>query len=80
MALVRYFYMYKFGVTIGMNLIVYHCIGWSLAVPLQRFELFLILQAVKPDMNVDMLFRMLIDIVIMLLFGYMDVAKHQNLG
>merc|ERR1712048_1168118 len=49
-------------------------IDWSLTVPLQMIEFFLILQAVKPDLGVGMFFRLLVGTVVMLLFGYLGEA------
>merc|ERR1711907_268195 len=54
--------------------IVYRYIDWSLTVPLQMIEFFLILQAVKPDIGSGMFFRLLVGTVVMLLFGYMGEA------
>jgi bacteriorhodopsin len=73
-AAVHYFYMREFWVTIHMSPIVYRYIDWSLTVPLQMIEFFLILQAVKPDLGSGMFFRLLVGTVIMLLFGYMGEA------
>jgi bacteriorhodopsin len=73
-AAVHYFYMREFWVTIHMSPIVYRYIDWSLTVPLQMIEFFLILQAVKPDIGAGMFFRLLVGTVIMLLFGYMGEA------
>merc|ERR1719504_188073 len=42
-AAVHYFYMREFWVTIHMSPIVYRYIDWSLTVPLQMIEFFLIL-------------------------------------
>merc|ERR1712205_6030 len=47
---------------------------WSLTVPLQMIEFYLILQAMKPDLGGGMFFRLLVGTVIMLLFGYMGEA------
>merc|ERR1711937_703470 len=73
-AAVHYFYMREFWVTIHMSPIVYRYIDWSLTVPLQMIEFFLILQAMKPDLGGGMFFRLLVGTVIMLLFGYMGEA------
>jgi bacteriorhodopsin len=73
-AAVHYFYMREFWVTIHMSPIVYRYIDWSLTVPLQMIEFFLILQAVKPDLGAGMFFRLLVGTVVMLLFGYMGEA------
>merc|ERR1719502_2361029 len=73
-AAVHYFYMREFWVTIHMSPIVYRYIDWTLTVPLQMIEFFLILQAVKPDLGAGMFFRLLIGTVVMLLAGYMGEA------
>lgn len=73
-AAVHYFYMREFWVTIHMSPIVYRYIDWSLTVPLQMIEFFLILQAVKPDIGAGMFFKLLVGTVVMLLFGYMGEA------
>ena len=73
-AAVHYFYMREFWVTIHMSPIVYRYIDWSLTVPLQMIEFYLILQAVKPDLGAGMFFRLLVGTVIMLLFGYLGEA------
>merc|ERR1712216_618924 len=53
-------------------------IDWSLTVPLQMIEFFLILQAVKPDISSGMFFRLLVGTVTMLLFGYLGEAQILN--
>merc|ERR1712147_554031 len=73
-AAVHYFYMREFWVTIHMSPIVYRYIDWSLTVPLQMIEFYLILSAVKSDISSGMFFRLLVGTVIMLLFGYMGEA------
>merc|ERR1711982_159517 len=71
---VHYFYMREYWVQLQASPIVYRYIDWSLTVPLQMIEFFLILQAVKPDLGSGMFFRLLIGTVVMLLFGYMGEA------
>merc|ERR1712232_305593 len=73
-AAVHYFYMREYWVHLQASPIVYRYIDWSLTVPLQMIEFFLILQAVKPDISSMMFFRLLVGMVIMLLFGYMGEA------
>jgi bacteriorhodopsin len=73
-AAVHYFYMREFWVTIHMSPIVYRYIDWSLTVPLQMIEFYLILQAINPEIGAGMFFRLLIGTVTMLLFGYMGEA------
>jgi bacteriorhodopsin len=71
---VHYFYMREYWVTIQMSPIVYRYIDWSLTVPLQMIEFYLILSAVKPDLGSGMFYRLLIGTVTMLLFGYLGEA------
>merc|ERR1712085_105137 len=47
-AAVHYFYMREFWVQIGTSPIVYRYIDWSITVPLQMIEFYLILSAVQP--------------------------------
>merc|ERR1719515_366813 len=68
---VHYFYMREYWVTIHMSPIVYRYIDWSLTVPLQMIEFYLILSAVKPDLGSGMFYRLLVGTVMMLLFGYL---------
>merc|ERR1719199_2040916 len=67
---VHYFYMRSFWVKIGASPIVYRYIDWSLTVPLQMVEFYLILSAVKPDLSANMFWRLLVGTVVMLAFGY----------
>merc|ERR1712196_353682 len=48
---VHYFYMREFWVQVGMSPILYRYIDWSITVPLQMIEFFLILSAVQPDIS-----------------------------
>jgi bacteriorhodopsin len=73
-AAVHYFYMREFWVTIHMSPIVYRYIDWTLTVPLQMIEFYLILSAVKPDLSSGMFYRLLIGTVLMLVFGYLGEA------
>merc|ERR1711879_663402 len=66
----HYFYMREYWVTIHMSPIVYRYIDWSLTVPLQMIEFYLILSAVKPDLGKGMFYRLLFGTVAML-FGYL---------
>jgi len=77
-AAVHYFYMREYWVQLQASPIVYRYIDWSLTVPLQMIEFYLILQAVKPDLGSGMFFRLLIGTVVMLLFGYMGEAMILN--
>lgn len=73
-AAVHYFYMREFWVTIHMSPIVYRYIDWSLTVPLQMIEFYLILSAVQPNLGSGMFYRLLVGTVLMLLFGYLGEA------
>jgi len=77
-AAVHYFYMREFWVQIGTSPIVYRYIDWSITVPLQMVEFFLILSAVQPDISSMMFWRLLIGTVVMLAFGYMGEAGIMN--
>merc|ERR1712241_341039 len=57
---VHYFYMREYWVTIQMSPIVYRYIDWSLTVPLQMIEFYLILSAVKPDLGSGMFYRLVV--------------------
>jgi hypothetical protein len=74
-AAVHYFYMREYWVIIHMSPIVYRYIDWSLTVPLQMIEFYLILQAVTPQLGSGMFYRLLIGTVLMLLFGYLGEAQ-----
>merc|ERR1712178_402058 len=56
-AAVHYFYMREFWVQIGTSPIVYRYIDWSITVPLQRVEFYLILVAVQPIISGGMFWR-----------------------
>jgi len=77
-AAVHYFYMREFWVQIGTSPIVYRYIDWTITVPLQMIEFYLILSAVKPDLGQGMFWRLLIGTVVMLAFGYVGEAKIIN--
>merc|ERR1719231_1811978 len=69
-AAVHYFYMREFWVIIGSSPILYRYIDWSITVPLQMIEFYLILTAVKPDLGAGMFYRLFLGTVAMLSFGY----------
>jgi len=77
-AAVHYFYMREYWITFESSPIVYRYIDWSLTVPLQMVEFYLILSAVKPDISVGMFWRLLIGTVVMLLFGYLGEIQAVN--
>merc|ERR1711879_1140784 len=68
----------EYWVIIHMSPIVYRYIDWSLTVPLQMIEFYLILSAVKPDLGSGMFWRLLVGTVVMLLFGYLGEAMVIN--
>merc|ERR1719178_211502 len=69
-AAVHYFYMREFWVQIGSSPILYRYIDWTITVPLQMVEFYLILAAVQPDLSQGMFWRLLLGTVAMLAFGY----------
>jgi len=77
-AAVHYFYMREFWVQIGSSPIVYRYIDWSITVPLQMVEFYLILSAVQPNIGGGMFWRLLIGTVFMLAAGYMGEVKFLN--
>merc|ERR1712182_105368 len=56
-AAVHYMYMREFWVQIHSSPIVYRYIDWTITVPLQMVEFYLILSAVKPEIGVGMFWR-----------------------
>jgi len=72
---VHYFYMREFWITIHMSPILYRYIDWSITVPLQMIEFYLILSAVKPDLGQGMFWRLLVGTVVMLAAGYAGEAQ-----
>jgi bacteriorhodopsin len=77
-AAVHYFYMREFWVQIGSSPIVYRYIDWSITVPLQMVEFYLILAAVQPNVGAGMFWRLLIGTVVMLASGYSGEAGFVN--
>merc|ERR1712027_255489 len=77
-AAVHYFYMREFWVQIGTSPIVYRYIDWTITVPLQMVEFYLILSAVQPNIGAGMFWRLLIGTVAMLAFGYSGEAGFIN--
>jgi len=73
-AAVHYMYMREFWITIHASPILYRYIDWSITVPLQMIEFYLILSAVKPDLGQGMFWRLLLGTVAMLAFGYAGEA------
>jgi len=77
-AAVHYFYMREFWVQIGSSPIVYRYIDWSITVPLQMVEFYLILSAVQPNIGAGMFWRLLVGTVVMLAAGYIGEAGFIN--
>jgi len=77
-AAVHYFYMREFWVTIGTSPILYRYIDWSITVPLQMIEFYLILSAVNKNISGGMFWRLMLGTVAMLAFGYAGEAKFVN--
>jgi len=77
-AAVHYFYMREFWVQIGTSPIVYRYIDWTITVPLQMVEFYLILAAVKGDISSMMFWRLLLGTVFMLANGYCGEAGLMN--
>jgi len=77
-AAVHYFYMREFWVTIGTSPILYRYIDWTITVPLQMVEFYLILSAVNPKLGGGMFWRLLLGTIAMLAFGYCGEAKYLN--
>merc|ERR1711992_480927 len=73
-AAVHYFYMREYWVQLGSSPIVYRYIDWSITVPLQMVEFYLILSAVQPNLSEGMFWRLLVGTVVMLAAGYMGEA------
>merc|ERR1711913_158748 len=77
-AAVHYFYMREFWVQLGTSPIVYRYIDWSITVPLQMVEFYLILSAVQPNLGAGMFWRLLVGTVVMLAAGYCGEAGFVN--
>jgi len=74
-AAVHYFYMREYWVTLHSSPILYRYIDWSITVPLQMIEFYLILSAVKPTISGMIFWRLLLGTVAMLAFGYAGEAQ-----
>merc|ERR1712061_376433 len=64
--------MREFWVQIGKSPIVYRYIDWSITVPLQMVEFYLILSAVQPSIGAGMFWRLLVGTIVMLAAGFMN--------
>merc|ERR1711971_892984 len=69
-AAVHYFYMREYWIIMHGSPILYRYIDWSITVPLQMIEFYLILLAVKPNLTGGMFWRLMLGTVAMLSFGY----------
>jgi bacteriorhodopsin len=74
-AAVHYFYMREYWVIIHNSPILYRYIDWSITVPLQMIEFYLILLAVQPNLGGGMFWRLMIGTVAMLAFGYAGESR-----
>jgi bacteriorhodopsin len=77
-AAVHYFYMREYWVKFAQSPIVYRYIDWSITVPLQMIEFYLILSAVNPNIGGGMFWRLMIGTVCMLAFGYLGESQAMN--
>merc|ERR1712232_468736 len=73
-AAVHYFYMREYWVQLGSSPIVYRYIDWTITVPLQMVEFYLILAVVQPTINAGIFWRLLLGTVAMLVAGYCGEA------
>merc|ERR1719428_1472051 len=69
-AAVHYLYMREFWVMLHASPILYRYIDWSITVPLQMVEFYLILSAVQPNISGGMFWRLLLGTIVMLACGY----------
>merc|ERR1712054_717211 len=74
-AAVHYFYMREFWIQIHSSPILYRYIDWSITVPLQMIEFYLILKAVQPNISSGIFFRLFFGTVCMLAFGYAGESR-----
>jgi len=74
-AAVHYFYMREYWVTLHGSPILYRYIDWSITVPLQMIEFYLILSAVNPALGTGMFWRLFLGTVAMLAAGYCGESK-----
>jgi len=77
-AAVHYFYMREYWVKIASSPIVYRYIDWSITVPLQMIEFYLILAAVQPNISGGIFWRLMVGTVCMLAFGYLGESGAMN--
>jgi len=77
-AAVHYFYMREYWVKIANSPIVYRYIDWTITVPLQMIEFYLILAAVNPNISGGIFWRLMIGTICMLVFGYLGESGQMN--
>jgi len=77
-AAVHYFYMREYWVKFAQSPIVYRYIDWSITVPLQMVEFYMILSAVQPNLSGGIFWRLSIGTVAMLSFGYAGESGLMN--
>merc|ERR1712107_115230 len=77
-AAVHYFYMREYWVIFQESPIVYRYIDWTITVPLQMVEFYLVLHAVDKTISGMMFWRLLIGTVAMLMFGYLGENRIMN--
>merc|ERR1712107_176253 len=77
-AAVHYFYMREYWVIFQESPIVYRYIDWSITVPLQMVEFYLVLHAVDKSISGGMFWRLLLGTVAMLCFGYLGETSVLN--
>jgi len=77
-AAVHYFYMREYWIVKNGTPILYRYIDWSITVPLQMVEFYLILSAVQPHISQGIFWRLLVGTVVMLLAGYLGESKAIN--
>merc|ERR1711976_72895 len=77
-AAVHYFYMREFWIIVHGSPILYRYIDWSITVPLQMIEFYLILSAVQRNISGMMFWRLLIGTIVMLAAGYSGEAGFVN--
>ena len=70
--------MREFWVQVGTSPILYRYIDWSITVPLQMIEFYLILSAVQKNISGAMFWRLLLGTVVMLAAGYAGEAGFVN--
>merc|ERR1712061_575682 len=68
-AAVHYFYMREFWVQLHTSPILYRYIDWTITVPLQMIEFYLILSAVSKDISQASFWKLLIGTIVMLVAG-----------